>query len=109
MRELAIGANRKDGDGVVEAIGAVDKFAVARHQDFRAKISARKAGRQRGDGLARGERSGCRIVCKECDGRGFFLDRVEPTAVGMEGEVARAVAGGKFDEGRLGWSQLSRA
>ncbi len=90
--QLAVGGHGKDADAVVQTIARIDKFPVARYQNFGAEITAGKSGRQRRDGLASGQPTCCWVVVKESDCRTFLLDAVEPTTIRMKVEMSRSVA-----------------
>ena len=52
--QVAVGANRKDSDAVVQSVARINKFPIGRNQDFRAEVTAREAGRQRRNRLPGG-------------------------------------------------------
>ena len=49
--QLAVGTNGKDADAVVQSVARINEFPVVRNENLRAKIRARKLGRQRRDCL----------------------------------------------------------
>ncbi len=51
VRELAIGAYGEDGDGIMQAIGGIEPFAIGMDADFRAVAGAGEAIGQSGDDL----------------------------------------------------------
>ena len=55
VREVAVGANGKDPDAVVQPVARIDKLPIGRNQDLGAEIAAGKSGRQRRDRLAGGQ------------------------------------------------------
>src|SRR5438445_2996274 len=50
-RQVAVWANGKDPDAVVQPVARIDKSPVGRNQDLGAEITASKRGRQGGDRL----------------------------------------------------------
>ena len=53
-RQVAVWANGKDPDAVVQSVARIDKPPIGGNQDLGAEITAGKAGRQGGDRLPRG-------------------------------------------------------
>ena len=88
----------KTGDAVVEAVGCVDESSVGGDAHLGAEAGAFEARRQRGDHLHLGERAVGVVVAEDHQGGGLFGDAVQPASVGMEEDVARAVAGWDGDE-----------
>lgn len=46
-REIALQANRKDADAVMEPVARVDEFPVIRNKDFRTEVTSGEARRER--------------------------------------------------------------
>src|SRR5262249_39610842 len=54
-RQVAVRADGKDPDAVVQAVARIDESPVGRDQDLGAEVAARESGRQGGDRLPRGQ------------------------------------------------------
>ena len=104
-RQVAVRADGKDPDAVVQPVARIDKPAIGGNQDLGAEVAAGKPGRQGGDRLPRGQPPRRGIVVKQHDGRAFLLNGVEPTAIGMKMEMPRPVSGRQRDGGRFIRSQ----
>ena len=72
--QFTVRADRENSDAVVQSIPCIDKPAIVRHQNLRAKIAARIPGWQTGNRLTCFELPGCRIVIKQDNRRAFLLD-----------------------------------
>ena len=88
IRQIAVRANGKHRDAVVQPVTPVDESPIGGDQNLGAEVAAGKPGRQSRDRLARRQPPGARIVVEQDDRRAFFLDRVQPAAVGMKAEMA---------------------
>ena len=56
--QRSVGGDRKPGNCVVQAVGRIDKARVGRYCDLGGEVSAREAGRQRGNRLLRPQAAG---------------------------------------------------
>lgn len=77
----------EDGDRIVEAIGGVEKSSVRRQQDLRSEACSSKAGGQSRKCLLGGKQTGRWVEMKKDDRRRFFLERIEPTSIGVKHKV----------------------
>ena len=104
-RQVAVRADGEDPDAVVQPVARIDESPVGRDQDLGAEVAAGESGRQGGDRLPRGQPPRRGIVVEQDDGRALLLDGVEPSAIGMEMEMPRPVAGRQRDRVRFIRSQ----
>src|SRR5205823_10147043 len=91
--EQSVRADGKPGDGVMQAVGGIEKSCIRRNENFRSKIRAFEFVWQRGDGLLRRQLPGCGVIVEGDQRGGFFLKGVKPAAVRMKCEVPGTVAG----------------
>ena len=63
------------------------------NNDFRSEVRPVEAGRQRGRFFFRRQCPSRGVIGHERQGRGFLIERVKPSAVGMESEMVRSGAG----------------
>lgn len=94
-------ANGKERDAIVQAVGCVEELAIGRHHDFGRKTASGKAWRQAGDGLSLRQMAFVCVVIEKHNGGAFFLQRIKPAPVGMEGKVPRPVSWRQCDGGGI--------
>ena len=92
----------EDGEIIGPAVGGVEEAAVGVDADGGGFVFAAEIGGEGGDGVERMERAGVGFVAERGEGAAHFGKHEHVTAVGGEGEVARAGAGFDGDEGGLG-------
>ena len=85
--------HRKNGDAVVPAIRAVEKFPVWMQRDFGGSVVRRKILRQRGNGLHLGHRRVRGGVAEHGDRAAHFIDDVNEFSIMRKNQMARAGAG----------------
>src|SRR5262245_4222983 len=99
--QLAVFTNRENRDTIMQAVARVNEPAISRNQNLRAKIAARKPGRQAGDGLARCQPPKRCIVIEQDDVRAFLLERVQPAIIRVKQEMPRAITRRQRDRRRI--------
>src|SRR5262245_58800665 len=102
-------ANREYSDAVMQSIAGINKPAITRYHDFRAKVTAGKVSRQAVDRMTRGQPSLCGVVIEQNNVRSFLLEGVTPVSVGVKGEMPRPIARRKRNAGRIVGSQNTAA
>ena len=101
QRQDARFGNREPRDAVVQPVGGIDELPVGRDHDLRREIGPGESFRQAGNRLFRRQPPARGVVGEDGDRRGFFLQRIEPAAAGVESEMPRPVAGRQCDQRRI--------
>ena len=90
--QVAVWADGKNADAVMQAISRIDKAPVGGDENLGAEIAARKAGRQSRNRLPRGQSARWSVVIEQHNGRGFFLNRIQPACVRMKMKMSWTIA-----------------
>ena len=103
--QLARRTKGERGDAVVQPIGRIEESSITGNTHLRGEVGPGKTSGQGRDLLPLVESARCGIEVEEDEGGSLFLQRIDPSAIGMKDKVPRAIARRYRDV--PGWIELT--
>ncbi len=100
-REEARFGDREAGDAVVQAVGGVHEPPVGGDRDLGGETGPGKSRGKAGNRLFGRQPPARGVVVEDDDRGGLLLQRIQPAAARVEGEMPRPIAVRQFDEGEV--------